>query len=208
MEEDGIKLPIIAVNQVTAKIPYSSNELKQIHEETRKDPTLKLLMHYISVGWPCDQRQLPQELHTHWNYREDLSVEDGIATKGSRLLMPSTLWRKALEQIHEGHQGVEKCMLKARESVYWPGISDDIWETVEKCGICQSTSRAAKPVGNISEVSPHAWHTLGTDLFYWNRIDFLVVGDYFTKFLIVRKIPNSPTHAVIKELGLVFTEFG
>ena len=71
-----------------------------------------------------------------------------------------------------------------------------------------STSRAAKPVGNISEVPPHAWHTLGTDLFYWNRIDFLVVGDYFSKFLIVRKNPNSSTHAVIKELGMIFTEFG
>ena len=54
MEEDGIKLPIIAVNQVTVNIPYSSNELEQIHEETRRDPTLKLLMHCISVGWPCD----------------------------------------------------------------------------------------------------------------------------------------------------------
>ena len=49
MEEDGIRLPIIAVNQVTAIIPYSSNELEQIHEETRKDPTLKLLTHYILV---------------------------------------------------------------------------------------------------------------------------------------------------------------
>ena len=113
-------------------------------------------MHYISIGWPGDQRQLPQELHPYWNYREDLSVEDGLATKGSRLLIPSTLQMKALEQIHEGHQGVEKCMLKARESVYWLGIIDDICKAVEKCGICQSTSRAAKPVGNISEVPPHA----------------------------------------------------
>ena len=82
MEEDGIQLPIIAVNQVTANIPYSSNELDQIHEETRKDPTLKLLMHYILIGWPCDQRQLTQELHTFWNYREDLSVEDGLVNQG------------------------------------------------------------------------------------------------------------------------------
>ena len=51
-------------------------------------------------------------------------------------------------------------MLKARESVFWPGISDDIWKTVEQCGICQLTSRAVKPVGNVSEVPPHAWHTL------------------------------------------------
>ena len=99
-------------------------------------------------------------------------------------------------------------MLRARESVFWPGISDDICEAVEKCGTCQSTSRAAKPVGNISEVPPHAWHTLGTNLFYWNGMDFLVVGDYFTKFLIVRKIPNTSTHMVIKELGMIFTEFG
>ena len=54
MEEDGIQLPIIAVNQVMANIPYSSNELDQICGETRKDPTLKLLMHYISDGWPVE----------------------------------------------------------------------------------------------------------------------------------------------------------
>ena len=51
-------------------------------------------------------------------------------------------------------------------------------------------------------------HMLGTDLFYWNKIDYLVVGDYFSKYLIVRRLPNSSTHAVIKELRLVFTELG
>ena len=123
-------------------------------------------MHYISTGWPCECRRLSIELHPYWNFREDLSVIDGLVTKNSRLLIPSTLRWKAMKQIHDGHQGIEKCMLKARESVLWPGISDDIWETVECCGICQSTSRAVKLVGNISEVPPHAWHTLGIDLFY------------------------------------------
>ena len=123
--------PSIAVNLITANIPYSSNELDIICEETRKDPTIKLLMLYISTGWPCECRRLPQELHPYWNFREDLSVEDGLVTKGSRLLIPSTLKWKVMEQIHEGHQGMEKCMLKARESVFWPGISDDIWETVD-----------------------------------------------------------------------------
>ena len=135
-------------------------------------------------------------------------MENGLITKGARLIIPSTLRRKVLEQIHEGHLGIEKCMLKARDSVFWPGISNDIRETVEKCGICQASSRAAKPVGNVSDVPPHAWHTLGTDLFYWNKIDYLVIGDYFSKYLIVRRLPNSSTHAVIKELGLVFTELG
>ena len=150
---------------------------------------------------------LPQELHAYWNFWDELSVKDGLVTKSSKLLIPSTLRWKVMEQIHEGHQGIEKCMLKARESVYWLGISDDIWEAVEKCEICQSSSRAAKPIGNVSEVPPHAWYTFGTDLFYWNRMDYLVVGDYFSKYLLVRKIPNSSTHSVIKELGMIFTEF-
>ena len=81
---------------------------------------------------------------------------------------------------------------------------------MENCGICQASSKAAKPVGNVSDVPPHAWHTLGTDLFYWNKIDYLVIGDYFSKYLIVRRLPNSSHDELpmIKELGLVFTELG
>ena len=208
VEEDGIQLPIVAVNLIMSNLPVSSTEIELIHEETSKDPTLTLLRHYIHMGWPNDCRMLPQELHTFWNYREDLSMEDRLITKEARLLTPSTLRKKVLEQIHEGHLGIEKCMLKARDSVFWPGISNDICETVEKCGICQASSRAAKPVGNVSDVPPHAWHTLDTNLFYWNKIDYLVVRDYFSKYLIVRRLHNSSTHAVIKELGLIFTELG
>ena len=191
---------------ITSNIPVSSSEIDLIHGETAKDPTLNLLRHYIHMGWPVDRRMLPHEFHTFWNYREDLSMENGLITKGARLTIPSTLRRKVLEQIHEGHLGIEKCMLKARDSVFWPGISNDIRETVEKCGICQASSKAARPVGNVSDVPPHTWHTLGTDLFYWNKIDYLVIRDYFSKYLIIRRLPNSSSHVVIKELGLVFTE--
>ena len=154
VEEDGIQLPIVAVNLITSKVPVSSTEINLICEETSKDPTLTLLKHYIHIGWPNDHRILPQELHTFWNYREDLSMENGLVTKGARVLIPSTLRKKVLAQIHDGHLGIEKCMLKTRESVFWPGISNNICKTVVKCGICQASSKAAKPVGNVSDVPP------------------------------------------------------
>ena len=115
VEEDGIQLPIVAVNLITSDLPVSSTEIKLIHEETSKDPTLTLLRHYIHMEWPNDRRMLPQELHMFWNYREDLLMENGLITKGARLLIPSTLRKKVLEQIHNGHLGIEKCMLKARD---------------------------------------------------------------------------------------------
>ena len=126
VEEDGIQLPIVAVNLITSNLPVSSTEIELIHEETSKDPTLTLLRHYIHMGWPNDRRMLPQELYMFWNYREDLSMENGLITKGARLLIPSTLRKKVLEQIHNGHLGIEKCMFKARDSVFWPGISKNI----------------------------------------------------------------------------------
>ena len=61
-----------------------------------------------------------------------------------------------------------------------------------------SKFQSSQTIGNVSDMPSHAWHTLGTDLFYWNKIDYLVIGDYFSKYLIVRRLPNSSTHMVIK----------
>ena len=60
---------------------------------------------------------------THFGTMEDLSMENGLITKGARLLIPSKLRKKVLEQIHDGHLGIEKCMLKARDSVFWYSIN-------------------------------------------------------------------------------------
>ena len=114
-----------------------------------------------------------------------------------------------LDLIHEGHRGIEKCLLCSRDSLFWPGISNEIHQTVDKCGIWQATSIAQRKLPCVpSKISPHAWHTLGTDLFYWKHFDFLALGDYFSKFLIVRTLPSSTSSAVCKEISNFFTEFG
>ena len=40
VEEDGIQLPIVAVNLITSNIPVSSSEIDLICGESTKDPTL------------------------------------------------------------------------------------------------------------------------------------------------------------------------
>ena len=80
----------------------------------------------------------------------------------------------------------------------------------EKCSLCQESSAAlnTEKFKYISTVPPHPWHMLGTDLFYLRKQDFLILIDYFLKFLIVHKLPSLTSNAVIKELGLIFMEFG
>ena len=129
--------------------------------------------------------------------------------KNSKVLIPETLKQKYLRQIHQGHQGIEACRSRAREFVFWVKLNDDLKELVEKCDLCQSQWNSISIIQKyVSEVPPHPWHTVGSDLFYFRRIDFLVVVDYFSKYLFVRKIHNSTSSAVIKELGMIFSEFG
>ena len=207
-QDSNAEKDILAVNF----LQYSSVEERERDEvlrETSKDKELQSLKHYISTGWPAKRSQIPVFLHPYWNYRDELTVESGILMKNSKVLIPETLRQKYLIQIHQGHQGIEACRSRAREFVFWVNINNDLKEMVEKCDICQSQQNSTPIVQNyISEVPPHPWHTLGSDLFYFQRIDFLVVVDYFSKFLIVRKIPSSTSSAVIKELGMIFSEFG
>ena len=208
LQDSNAEKDILAVNF----LQYSSIEERERDEvlhETNKDKELQSLKHYISTGWPAKRSQIPVSLHPYWNFRDELTVESGILMKNSKVLIPETLKQKYLKQIHQGHQGIEACRSRAREFVFWVNINSDLKEMVEKCDICQSQQNSTTSVQKyVSEVPPHPWHTLGSDLFYFQRIDFLVVVDYFSKYLIVRKLPSSTSSAVIKELGMIFSEFG
>ena len=52
------------------------------------------------------------------------------------------------------------------------------------------------------------WHTLATDIFYWKRMDFLIVADVFSKYFLVRKLANSSFAAVCAEIATIVTELG
>ena len=110
-----------------------------------------------------------------------------------------------LDRIHSGHQGYDKCLKKAREFVFWVNYTQDIKEVINKCTLCQETKmvKSTEKFKYISDVPLHPWHTWESDLFYLKKQDFLVVIDYFSKFLIIRRIPNSTTSTLIKELSLV-----
>ena len=60
----------------------------------------------------------------------------------------------------------------------------------------------------VSNVPPHLWYILRSDLLYYKKKDFLVVVDYFYKILVVRQLPNSTSGTVIKDLFIIFPEYG
>ena len=208
LQDSNAEMDILAVNF----LQYSSIEEKErdeVLQETNKDPELQALKRAISTGWPAKRSQIPASLHPYWNFRDELTIEGGILMKNSKVLIPEILKQKYLMQIHEGHQGVKACRSRAREFVFWININKAIEDLVQKCSLCQSHQNSTSSIQKyVSEVPPPSWHTVGSDLFYFRRIDFLLVVDYFSKYLLMRKIHNSTTSAVIKVLGMIFSEFG
>ena len=193
--EDNIQLPIIAVNLITAHILMSthpqntfSRKLDQLRESTVQDNQLTKLSHYINTGFPCEKKNLLTDLQEYWNYRDTLSIKNGLLTCGSRIIVPHEMRAEMLQYIHEGHQGKERCLLRARNTVFWPKITYDIQELIERCIICQEYGKSQSIIGTTQELPPFPWDTLATDIFYWKRMDFLIVADVFSKYFLVRKL--------------------
>ena len=173
-----------------------------------QDNQLTRLSHYINTGFPCDKKNLLTDLQEFWNHREALSIKSGLITCGNRIIVPKEMRAKMLQYIHEGHQGKERCLLMARNTVFWPKITYDIQELIERCFICQEHGKSQSIIGTTQELPPFPWHTLATDIFYWKRMDFLIVADVFSKYFLVRKLVNSTSAAVCAEIATIVTELG
>ena len=97
----------------------SPAKLDEIRNWTSQDivPShLKDVIHQ-DQGWPEYPNECPANLKELWNLRDDLSVENGPILKGHHLLILSNLRTQILQIIHQGYLGVEKCNLKAKDSL-------------------------------------------------------------------------------------------
>ena len=151
-------------------------------------------------------KNLPTDLHEFWPHKEMLSIESGLITCGNRITVPKEMRPEMLQYVHEGHQGKETCLLRERNTVFWPKMTYDVQQLIEKCITCQEHGKSQPIIGTTQELPPFPWHTLATDMFYWKRMDFLIVADVFSKYIIVRKLLNSTSAAVYTELSMIVTE--
>ena len=203
--QDAKQMDAIPVHQITNAIPATNNRLDRTRIATTADPTLNQLRHYIFHGWPVQKRQLPEPVQHYWNYREELAIENGLIFKAHRLVIPTSQRAKYLRHLHTGHLGEETTLLLARETVFWPGISDDIRNAVKACDVCQKHKPAQQKEPLIShDVPSMPWVKLGFDIFEHHSHHYLLVADYFSKFSIVKKLSNQTSGHVINLLKTIF----
>jgi transposase InsO family protein len=191
-------------------VQFSTNKLDELRRETKADPELRALETVITKGWPSRHKELHSSLRPYWAYRDELSVENGLLLKGSRILIPTCLQRAYLDKIHSGHQGREMCKLRAKSCVFWNGINEDINNVVSRCNVCQKYQRT-QTVETLEqhELPTRPWQVVGTDLFQFDGDMYLIIADYYSKFQFVRKVPKpASSEQVIRLTKQLFSEHG
>ncbi|UYV71259.1 hypothetical protein LAZ67_8002419 [Cordylochernes scorpioides] len=161
--------------------PIKDEMLTKIFEAQQEDTTLKAVVNYLEQGWP-DKKKMSQALLSYWHVKDELGVQNGLLMRSCRLVIPASMKLEILDKLHAGHFGITKTRLRARETVWWPGISEEIAETVRKCSVCiqEAVSKHEPLIPTNFPTRP--WQKIGMDLFKFENKWYLVVIDYYSRF--------------------------
>ena len=144
-----------------------------IQTATRKDPILGTVLRYTQQGWPS---KFPEHLKPYWVRRNELTVGKGILMWGIRVIVPTKLKDQVLQEIHQGHPGINKMKQIARSHVWWPKVDADIETLSKACKACQEVrnSPASAPL------HPWIWPTKP-----WSRVQIDFAGPFLSRMFLV-----------------------
>ena len=199
----------LQVHAVVSRLPATDERLEQLRQSTQECEEMKTLKAAIMNGWPETIQECPHVIKSYFNHRDEMTVTDGIIVKGERLVIPPRLREEMLEKIHSSHFGMDKCKQRARDILFWPGMSADIERIVSQCSVCaeRQPSNAKEPLSS-HEIPSRPWQKVATDLFQWNGNNYMVTVDYYSRFFEIDQLTTTTSSAVVHKLSVHFARHG
>ena len=163
-------------------IAFTSAWIETLKETTCEDPVLSTVYQLVQHGWPKERRRVPNVAKYYWDFRDELSTDEGLLLKGPSLIIPAALRENYLQRLHEGHLSASKTITNARQHMFWPGIEADIKDYTRRCQVCIKRSRPAREPLQPHEIPDGPWQKLGMDFFDLKGKCYILICDYFSKF--------------------------
>ena len=182
------------MHQITSHLKARDESLHSIGLATQTDDNLAILKHIIQHGWPKTIKEVPQEIQKYWTFHEELTIEDGLILKGTRTVIPDVKREQILKQLHEGHLGLNKCQMHAKETTYWPGLNDQLGHLILNCQPCLKYSKLknkdAQHTALGHEVPAVPWSKVATNIFHYESQPCMLIVDYTSRFPVVCKLKS------------------
>ena len=208
VQEQKLQEDLAAIN-FAETVNVTEQRFKQIQVHSYQDEALQTLKSVILSGWPDLKAEVPVLIREYWNIRDELSVQDGMVYKGCKIVVPKTLRSEMLTRIHASHMGVESCLRKSRDVLYWPNMNNEISDHIEKCSICNEySSKQQKETLITHDVPDRPWSKVGVDIFTLKQSDYLVTVDYYSDFWELDLLPDTTSATIINCLKGHFSRHG
>ena len=195
------------VHAVMQSLPATEMQLKRIAQHQKEDAVCRYLLEYCQSGWPQKQ-QLPAPISPYYWVSAEITIANDLLMWGNRIIIPESLQQEMLEKVHEGHLGITKCRECARQSIWWPGMSRRLAETVKCCPKCykMQTQRAQPMIASALPDFP--WQKVGTDLFQWKGKTYLLIVDFYSRYIEVALLNRLHAEEVITHAKSIFARHG
>ena len=197
---------MFAIAAVT-NLPASTQRLEVYKSAQAEDSICSQVIQCCLEGWP-PKHQITSQLRPYWTVRETLTVNYGLLLYNQRIVVPASLQQETLTKLHAGHQGIRRCRLRAQSSVWWPKISSQIQSLIQNCPTCLQHITPHKEPMMSSELPEYPWQKLGSDLFELKGVHYLLVVDYYSRFVEISKMSSTTSTSIISALKSIFSRYG
>lgn len=124
-------------------------------------------------------------------------------------MIPASLRQKLMIKLHSSHTGIQSCLRRARELIYWPGMNKDVVDYISKCDLCASQQNAQGKEPLIQHEQPsRPWEKVATDMFTYNDKNYLCTVDYYSDYFEVDLLSRTTGEVVIGKLKKHFATHG
>ena len=172
-QESALLSSIKADASVNFSVPWST-----ISRETLKDEALCTIMKYITSGFPEHLPDQPRMLKSYWRHKEAFYITDGVLMYNDRIVVPPSLRQQVLSTLHAAHQGVSSMESRARSTVFWPGLINDISATRAACQECNKIAPSQPHLPPAPYDPPTTpFEKIVADFFHFGGWYYLVVAD-------------------------------
>ena len=137
--------------------------------------------------------------------RHHLTVIDDLLLFDDRIVIPSALRLGILQLLHEGHQGITKTKALTSTCVWWSYISSQIETMVNKCATCAIHRPECREPLLPSNFPDRPWSRLAMDLFELEGKTYLIIVDYFSRWIELRLLEKLNSKTTITQIKSVFT---
>ena len=154
------------------------------------------------------ENKIEPVLKPYWKVQGDLSVHNDLLLFQKRIVVPESLQQETLAKLHNGHQGIVRCRLRAQNSVWWPGISQRIKDVIEHCSVCVKHSTPHREQLMPTILPDYPWQSVAMDLFVLNGVNYVVIVDYFSRYPEVIKLRSTTSSTLIDAVIAVVSRHG